>query len=71
MSNKRVSAWSMSFEQCSLNGILTIGMGAPLRREDIPDGYYCYDIYTPEEYPDAQHATALKDLSDHANGSLF
>ncbi len=61
----------MFFEECTLNGIHTIGTGVPLKREDIPDGYYCYDIYTPKEYQDAQHTIALRDLSDHANGSVI
>lgn len=61
----------MIFEQCTLNGKQAVGTGALLKREDIPDGYYCYDIYTPGEYLDAQHTIALQDLSDHANGSII
>ncbi len=71
MSNQRKSAWSMLFEPCTLNGKRAIGTGTPLKREDIPNGFYCYDLYTPEEFPDVQHTIALEGLSNYANGSII
>lgn len=71
MSNERVNARSMLFAPGTLNGIPMIGTGALLEHETIPDGYYCYDVYVPEEYPDVQHSVILRDLSNHANESII
>ncbi|MFT4104831.1 MAG: hypothetical protein QM657_03640 [Lacrimispora sp.] len=71
MSIKRVNANSMLFEPGTLNGIPMIVTGALLEHETVPAGYYCYDVCTPDEYPEVKNATVLRDLSDHADGCII
>lgn len=71
MSKKRVNAHSMLFEPGTLNGIPMIGTGALLEHGTVPDGYYCYDVCTPDEYPEVKNATVLQNLSDHADGCII
>jgi hypothetical protein len=61
----------MFFEPGTLNGISMIGTDALLEHENIPDGYYCYDVHMQGEYPDTQQSVVLRDLSNHANGSII
>lgn len=71
MSDKRMSARVMCYEEGSVAGVPMIATGAFLKRETIPEGYHCYEVYAEESVFQTGRMTAFAGESDQAIGSII
>lgn len=71
MSEKRMSARVMCYEEGSVAGKPMIATGALLRRETVPEGYHCYDVYAEESVFQTGRMTAFAGESGQAIGSVI
>ena len=71
MSEKRMSAGAMCYEEGSVAGKPMIATGALIKRETVPKGYHCYEVYAEESVFQTGRMTAFAGESGQAIGCII
>lgn len=71
MSEKRMSAGVMCYEEGSVAGKPMIATGALLKQETVPEGYHCYEVYAEESVFQTGRMTAFAGESGQAIGCII